>query len=230
MVDAVPDWDASEWLEGLKAALEVAGNGYMRCVDADDDTEEMQHLPGVRANRTSFAMLAIGTVMNKLAEAPGMSEHVGLVPLHDLTAALWDLGRGGQPTLLRPVAGVGKGGEHVSKRWVREQALLAVAVLEASGAKADAACKLVADALAKAGHKGRKKQGGLARPIGHKTVADWRTNSRQRDFAKVDPVTARFLQRNMDRLRARPDWPFSSQRAMEWVDHLATSDMVRSKI
>lgn len=230
MGDAIPEWDSAAWLASVKEAMEVAGNGYIRCADGDDDAEELQHLPGVRANRTSFAMLAVGTIMNKLAEVPGMREHVGLVPLHDLAAALWDLGRGGQPALLRPIAGVGRGGEHVSKRWVREQALLAVTVLEASGATAEAACKLVADALAKAGHKGRKKQGGIARPLSHKTVADWRTNSRHRDFAHVDPVTARFLERNMDRLRAEPGWPFPRERALEWVNNLAASQLVRSKI
>ncbi|WP_294244736.1 hypothetical protein [uncultured Sphingomonas sp.] len=230
MADALEDWNPTSWLVELKQALLIAGNGYMRLVNAEDEAEELENYPGIRANRTSFAMLAVGTVLNKLAEVPGMREHIGLVPLHDLTHALWDLGRGGQPRLLQPTVGVGKGGELTSKRWVRQNALLAVAVLETAGFKADAACKLVATALGKAGHTGRKRQDGTLQPLSHKTVSGWRTKSRQRDFKHSDPLVAQFLERNLARMRLRDNWPFSPEAATRWLEAVTTSDLTRSKI
>jgi hypothetical protein len=223
-----PEWDAEGWLADLDAQLQVAGDGYMKRVGADDDTEELEKHPGVRSNRTSFAMLAVGTVMNKLAELPGMRDHAGLVPLHDLTAALWELGRGGQPSLLKPVAGVGTGAEHISERWTRQQALLCVMLLESAKMKARPACRLVAQALAAQGHTGRKKHGGPA-PLSEGTVLYWRDKSRQRNFKNDDPATAAFIERNLAHFRQRPDWPFDETRAVAVVTKMLSSTLIRSK-
>ena len=113
---------------------------------------------------------------------------------------------------------------------MREHALLAVAVLESSGLKADVACKAVAAAFAKAGHTGRKRQDGTLQPLSSKTVSSWRTKSRQRDFKQSDPLVTQFLERNLARLRLRNDWPFSQDAAARWLDAIASSDLIRSKI
>lgn len=223
-------WEPDAWLAELKDQLKVAGDGYMRRVGAEDHDDELEHLPGIRSNRTSFAMLAVGTMMNKLAELPGMRDHVGLMPLHNLAAALWDLGQGGKPALLQPVPGIGKGGEHVAARWVRQHALLFLAILEAAGATGSEACQITAEALAGAGHVGRKRVDGQRQPLSAKSVADWRTKSRQRTFKQRDPLTAAFLDRNLVRVRQSASWPLSRQGAIALVTEMSKSALVRSKI
>lgn len=222
-------WQPDAWLSDLKQQLQVAGEGYLRRVECEDHDEELEHLPGIRSNRTSFALLAVSTVMNKLAELPGMRDHVGLMPLHNLVAALWDLGQGGKPALLQLVPGVGKGGEHVAGRWVRQHALLFLAILEASGISGREACQLVADALAAVGHLGRKRIEGQRQPLSPKTVADWRTKSRQRTFKQSDQLTATFLDRNLTRLR-RGTWPLSKEAAITMVTAMSQSPLISSKI
>lgn len=222
------DWSPDDWLASLKDGLRVAGEGYRRCIGNNDDPEELSNHPGIRANSTSFAMLTVGVVMDRLSELPGMREHVGLVPLHDLVAALWGLGRGEQPVLLQPVPGVGKGAEQVASRWVRQHALLFVALLEGAGMKGRPACRLVAKILADHGHSGRKRRDG-PQPLSEGTVVDWRNRSRQRDFDVRDPSVARFLDRNLSRFRNTKGWPYSEADAVNLVTRMAKSELLRSK-
>lgn len=222
------DWSPEEWLSDLKDKLQIAGDGYLRCRHEEDDAEEHPDHVGIRATRTAFAMLSVGTIMKKLGEIPGMNEHSGLVPLHDLVAALWELGRGGQPALLQPTPGVGRGGESVSDRWVRQHALLFVSMLEDAGMKGRPACRVVAKMMADEGHVGRKRHDG-PRPLSEGTIVDWRNRSRQRDFAKRDPEAACFLDRTRDRMRATASWPCTEAQAVELISKMVKSNLMHSK-
>jgi len=221
-------WPCNDWLQDLDAKLQMAGEGYQRCSPHDNDGDEHPNHAGIRANRTAFAMLAVGTIMDKLAELPGMQKHPGLAPLHDLTAALWELGRGGQPELLRPMPGVGKGRESISERWVREYALLFVFMLEETGMKGRPACRLVAKLLAEQGHIGRKRHEGT-KPLSEGTIVDWRNRSRQHDFGQRDPEVASFLDRNRVRFRKMENWPYTEAKAIELITKMTQSHLIRSK-
>jgi hypothetical protein len=228
---------SEEWLRDLKSALEVFGNGYMRAVGngtraaADDQPDEpISVWPALRPTPSAFAAGAVGTVLNALGKLPGMEGHVGLVPFHDLVAALLDLGDGGQPPLLQPTLGVGSGRQLTGRRFVREHAILSVMVLERCGMKGNLACEKVAAALAETGHTGRKRVDKLPVPISSRTVSGWRSDARKPGLKKRDPRMAAFFERQLAQLERDPSWPFSPDLAERRVTEYLSSNILRSKI
>lgn len=196
------EWDFETWLADLKGMLKVAGEGYLKRSVDDADVEFLDGFwPPVPSNRTSFAWLAVGIVQNAVAKLPGMRDHVGLAPLHDVVASMIDLGGGGKPPLLQPLKGNRSASEATTRRWVRQHALLFVQILVQSGMTATEACQRVAEVLARAGHRNRKRDG-EPRPLSWKTVEGWWTASRQRGFAAKDPRIAEFLNRSIARIEA----------------------------
>jgi hypothetical protein len=218
-------WNPNDWLLRLKEALEVAGNGYLRMPMEEAGAEAGSHWPARRANRTTFAMLAIGAVNNALLELPGMVGHVGLAPIHELIAALLDLGNGGQPALLGPTRGVGKGTESSSQRIVRQYAVAFVGLLERIGTKPTSGSVEVANMLAKAGHRGLKGE-----LLSAGTVKGWWNKTRQRDYSRRDPNGAAAYQRFFGYVEQHPDWPFSPAAARAFVENIIASPAMRSKV
>jgi hypothetical protein len=223
------DFDFQVWLDELKGALQVAGDGYMRR-DPDDDGSEFleDHWPPIPSNRTAFAWLTVMTAMNSLGKLPGMQDHVGLIPLHDVVAAMIDLGQGGKPRLLQPIRSIGKGKESTQRRWVRQHAIFFVGLLVECHVGATKACKEVAELLAKSGHVGRK-QAGSTQGLSWKTVEGWWTASRQRGFSDSDPQMAAFLERSQERLRAERGWPIAVEDMRSLVKEMASNNILVSK-
>ncbi|CAM3133374.1 hypothetical protein SPAN111604_05395 [Sphingomonas antarctica] len=223
------DWDPDAWLAELKGKLERAGTDYLARPAANDDLEEIDTWPPLRSNRATFAALAIGQVMIALGRLPGMTNNVGLTPLHDVIAAIFDLQQGGQPELLKPVRGVGKGREHTGRRFVRQHALLGVTLLTTLQMGQEDACKLVATILGDAGHSGRKQAGG-ARAISYGTVSGWWNATRQSGWAKADLKMAAFLDRQMAMFRAGSDWPLTIDQASKILKAAAAEPVLMAKV
>lgn len=233
MNEPMPAFDLATWLKDLDEKLAIAGQGYLARKSDELEPELMAETwPPVRSNRTSFAMLALGILDKALTQLPGMQGHVGLVPLHDLMAALIDLGQGGKPSLLQPVPGVGIGNEQTADRWVRQHALLFVALLEAIGVKGGRACETVAAILAGNGHVGRKRNSatGTLGPLSPRTVAHWRSEYRKREFAQRDPRMTQFIERNLNHFRTQANWPLSEADLTAVIASMAASDLLKSKI
>lgn len=230
MTDAnTPEWDFDTWLINLKTALEVAGNGYLKRSFDDVDPEFLDgHWPPIPANRTAFAWLTIGIVHNAISKLPGMGDHVGLVPLHDVVASMIDLGGGGRPPLLQPLKGGRSATEATTRRWVRQHALLFVQLLVQSGLKATDACQRVADILARTGHKNRKRAG-EPKALSWKTVEGWWTASRQRGFAAEDPRLAQFIERSMARIEEEWGLPLTTDVALKLIQTMAGDPLLSSK-
>lgn len=227
MDEIAESWDSALWLADLQKRLTIAGEGYLRFDPDDDGAESLSDVwPPIPANRTSFAWLALLTVINSLQSAPGMADHVGLAPLHDLVADLIDLGQGGNPRLLQPVKGVGRGKESSRRRLVREHALLFVTLLTTVEVKATEACQEVAKLLARHGHSARK---GAQGSLSWKTVESWWTRSRQADFSRSDPKMVQFLERNTKRIIADLGESPSLVQVRAFIEDVARSPSFQSK-
>lgn len=219
-------WNHEAWLDRLNASLTVAGNGYLKASFEDEELETVAHWPARPMNKTTFAAMTISAINSAMMELPGMKNHVGLAPIHDLLAALLDLGHGGRPPLLQPAKGVGKGVESSARRIVRLYAINFVGLLERTGTRpVSSAIAEVAEMLSKAGHRGFK-----GAPLSAGTVKGWWNTSRQRNYADKDPNAAAAHRRFKEHVERRPDWPFSPAEARAFIRAIIDSPAMRSKV
>lgn len=195
-----------------------------------DDAEAIDTWPSIRPTPTAFALLSLGMVTDAIDRLPGMAGHIGLAPLHDLKAALLDLGHGGRPALLEPTAGVGKGRDSTARRFVKNYAILFVGLLEKSGWTATTdACPEVARLLAATGHTNRKSGNKPPQPISAKTVEGWWSESRRANFKTKDPRAAAFLDRNLTRILSLHGGAMSKDQALAYVTSSINHSLLRSK-
>lgn len=162
------------WGAVVSQQLGVLDNAYL---NSDDEDERLHGY-----------VAALAYLINSCKDFPGFDG--GTVILDDLLLKLTDV-LAGTPAL-QPVKHSGRAKQGWRDAIIQGRACAAVDLLIEFGDAETAACKIIADALAKAGVRGRK--GG---PLSPATVRDWR--SRAAPYG--DKEDARFIREGVHVLR-----------------------------
>lgn len=145
---------ATEWGAFVSGELQAFDRPYL-----DTDDEELKLL----SYQTALAYL-----ITQVKGFPGWSG--GTAALDDLLLRITDVVAG--TPALQPVKHTGRAKQGWRDALIQGRACAAVDILMEHGDNEDAACKIIADSLAKAGVRGR--QGG---PLSPATVRDWRSRA-----------------------------------------------------
>lgn len=164
----------SSWGAVVSGQLALLDQSFLKSEDEDE--------------RLHGYVAALGYLINVCKQFPGFEG--GSVILDDLLLKLTDIVAG--TPALQPVKHSGRARQGWREAIIQGKACAGVDLLIEYGDKEDAACKLIADALAKAGVRGRK--GG---PLPWATVRDWR--SRAAPYG--DKEDALLIRRNVHTLR-----------------------------
>lgn len=214
--------DPTEWVNRLQEGLDQIGADYIATPwTPADDPEEFSGLN----RKQGYAAEALIVLINGLRELPVFEESTGVAVLHDLVSALNETVHGGHPRLFDSVKPGKRGGQGLSRTYLKSHVVLAVRFLVETHPVTDSEARhTVAKIFAEAGATGRK-----GRPLSASTVQDWCEKATEHATEKQDLRVHNTSLRALERLKSHPEWPGDYQHSVDWIFRMARDPLLASK-
>ena len=218
-----PGWpDPTDWAKRLHDQLETLGKDYQAATwDVADDPESFE---GLKIKQTRAAEVLVA-VCSALHELPLFEKSTGAAVLHVIAGAMGDVVMGAAPRLFKSTHAGAPGGDGIHRKYVKVYVVWAVRFLvEAHRVPEGKAVKIVTKLFSDAGATGRQ-----GKPLSATTVNDWCLKahplSSNIDYKRIN----REVESKLEECRDDPEWPGSYDKALAWINKLASDPLLTSK-